>query len=198
MTTQGSFARRWLALVLLVVAVVFAQAPAHAESSISADSRASCYEVHTYFVSGREGAPAVWVHNASIFERVKYGASRLSKIAKDYRLARRAGALKGRNLVVAEFLNKAGERVTKTFKSIPGGWHSEEVMHRFFMKQGISAKNVFSVYSEFEPCVGSGPRNICRTLLESIYGESKISYSFPYVGEDARQIGRAMKRGLGF
>ena len=146
---------------------------------------------HTYFVAARADAPAVWVHNACA-GKVPPNSTALSRATHAYRTAHRGqSGLAGKNLVAATF-EKGGRLITKVFKNVPGGDHSEVVMAKWFKKQGIAREAVKDIYSEFQPCHGGTENRICRTLVSG-YTDSP-TWSFPWSNPVHRALGRDMKR----
>jgi RHS repeat-associated protein len=141
---------------------------------------------HTYFVSGREGAPAVWVHNSSLINRMRAAVGRFSNAQIDNRLyagiasARRVSRARlGRNFASALVeIEGVGSRVitrenwTATFaraRGLVGNLHSEEVIGLEVQRlrglyQGRSVV-IKQLLSERIPC-GGRCSEVLRDLME--------------------------------
>jgi hypothetical protein len=102
------------------------------------------------------------------------------------------------NIVVAQFVNKAGELKTKAFTTVNNeiqikalGYdklgvnlskkvHSENIMLRWLEANGIDFKNVIGIFSELQPCILEAHN--CADLLKRNFPNTKIEFSYIYPG----------------
>jgi hypothetical protein len=114
------------------------------------------------------------------------------------------------NVVVAQFINKAGELETKAFTTIDNeiqikalGYdklgldftdrvHTEYIAKAWFEKNGIDFKKVIGIFSELEPCMLRDHR--CKVLLKELFPNAKIEFSRYYPGNGINDIFEAKLR----
>jgi hypothetical protein len=155
-------------------------------------------EFHTYFVGCAEWGFTVWAHNE--YGRQLEGASRqgtLMQRAWEYRQSiGRATGNAGHykfNVAVVRYQTATGQVRTRAFRSgtqLPdGSWtysggsrnHSEQRMIRWLERNGFTANDVLSVYSERSPCGGCSP-----ALRDFGISRNNVYYAVPYGASSAQ------------
>jgi len=127
---------------------------------------------HTYFVLA--GTTPVLVHNISGCGIVTYGSDDMSRMAFEYRIAKKINP--GMNVAVFEYETGSGPGYIST-ANIPGGAHSEEIVDKYLKSAGIDPKSVTRIYSERVPC--STAKHECAGIVGvANYPKAAVTWSF--------------------
>jgi hypothetical protein len=122
------------------------------------------------------GETPVLVHNTGgcpDIGEVRYGSNDLSQVAYDHRMQH--GVSADQNVAVFEYRNPDGSLSTVSAANIPGGPHSEALIHEFLQGEGILPSAVTRIFSERVPCSTAG----CAGIVGQYAREgARVSWSF--------------------
>ncbi|TDD88923.1 hypothetical protein E1293_05885 [Actinomadura darangshiensis] len=126
---------------------------------------------HTYYVLA--GSAAVLAHNTNGCGWVRYGTTKLSRVAIQHR--RQAGISSGQNVAVYSVELPNGRMANLAFANTVRGPHSEAHADDFIDEPGIDPSAVKAVYSERNFC--DSPGHECAARM-SRYTGATLSWSF--------------------
>lgn len=124
---------------------------------------------------------------------VKYGDSKLSNLAMEYRRALGMRADHKGNIAIFQYTDESGKSHTRIFSTIEEKLfatdkrHAERIGKEALEAEGIPLDGVTHIFSEYAPCELGGAE--CKDLLETFFPKAKVSYSYEYPGTDSDPIG---------
>lgn len=125
--------------------------------------------------------------------QVEYGATDLSRIAQDYRIANGIDTL--RNVAVFEYKAAGGTFKTKALASEFLVGHAEKLLDNWIKQEGIDPKSVTRIYSEFQPCDLRASN--CQKLIKNRYPDANVTWSFEYGVGQLSDVEKSMSRRAG-
>lgn len=121
---------------------------------------------------------------------VKYGDSKLSNLAIEYRRSLGANANHRGNVTVFQYTDEKGVSHTRVFSTDgESKKHAERIAKETLEEEGISFDRVTHIFSEYAPCELEGA--YCKRMLRDFFPNAKVSFSWEYPG--TRQNKEAIK-----